>query len=208
MKLLAQSGLADTRQVERSPLARLAAVVEDLETYMTDVLEFARLESTALAPGRTVVRLQQTFQRIEVQFEDIASAKKVELRVRATSLSLRTDAAMLVRILENLVSNAIKFTRGRVLLAARKDGGAVHVEVWDRGPGIPLDCVDKVFDAFYQGQPTREDAMEGVGLGLAIVKRLADVLGYRIEVMSSPGRGTLMRLLIPAEDVVQREARR
>ena len=208
MKLLAQAGLADTPQMEQSPLARLAAVVEDLETYMTDVLEFARLESTALAPDRTVVRLQQTFQRIEVQFEDIASAKKVELRVRATSLSLRTDAAMLVRILENLVSNAIKFTRGRVLLAARTDGGAVHVEVWDRGPGIPLDCVDKVFDAFYQGQPAVEDAMEGVGLGLAIVKRLADVLGYRIEVMSSPGRGTLMRLLIPAEDVVQREARR
>ena len=116
--------------------------------------------------------------------------------------SLRTDAAMLVRILENLVSNAIKFTRGRVLMAARRDGGAVHVEVWDQGPGIPLDCVDKVFDAFYQGHPVREDTMEGVGLGLAIVKRLADALGYRIDVVSSPGRGTLMRLIIPAKDVV------
>lgn len=202
MKLLAQSGLADAPQGKRSPLGRLAAVVEDLETYMTDVLEFARLESASLVPERTNVRVQQIFQRIEVQFEDIASARGVDLRVRATSLSLRTDSAMLVRILENLVSNAIKFTRGRVLLGARRHGGEMHIEVRDRGTGIPSDCVDRVFDAFYQGQDTPEDAREGVGLGLAIVKRLAEALGYRIQVVSSPGRGTLMRLIVPAEDVV------
>ena len=202
MKLLAQSGLADAPQGKRSPLGRLAAVVEDLETYMTDVLEFARLESTSLVPERTSVRVQQIFQRIDVQFEDIASARGVDLRVRATSLSLRTDSAMLVRILENLVSNAIKFTRGRVLLAARRHGGEMHIEVRDRGTGIPPDCLDRVFDAFYQGQDTPEDAREGVGLGLAIVKRLAEALGYRIQVVSSPGRGTLMRLIVPAEDVV------
>jgi len=202
MKLLAQAGLVDAPQGERSPLARLSAVVEDLETYMTDVLEFARLESATLVPERTVLRLQQVFQRIEVQFEDISLAKKVDLRVRATPFSLRSDGAMLVRILENLVSNAIKFTRGRVLLVARKQGGKAYLEVRDQGPGIPPDCVDRVFDAFYQGQATLEDAMEGVGLGLAIVKRLADALGYRIELISSPGRGTLMRLIIPAEDVI------
>jgi signal transduction histidine kinase len=202
MKLLAQAGLADAPQSERSPLARLSTVVEDLETYMTDVLEFARLESATLHPERSIVRLQQVFQRIEVQFEDIALAKRVELRVRATQVRLRSDGAMLMRILENLVSNAIKFTRARVLLAARGHRGEVRIEVRDLGTGIPLDCVDKVFDAFYQGQVTQEDAREGVGLGLAIVKRLADALGYRIEVTSSPGRGTLMRLVIPAQDVV------
>jgi signal transduction histidine kinase len=118
MKLLAQAGLSDAPEMERSPLARLSSVVEDLETYMTDVLEFARLESASVVPDRTAVRVQQVFQRIELQFEDICSAKRVDLRVQATSLSLRTDSAMLVRILENLVSNAVKFTRGRVLLGA------------------------------------------------------------------------------------------
>lgn len=201
MKLLTQAGLADAPQSERSPLARLSAVVEDLETYMTDVLEFARLESATLIPERSVFRLQQVLQRIELQFEEVAAARNVDLRVRATPLSLRSDGAMLVRILENLVSNAIKFTRDRVLLAARTHAGNVHLEIWDRGPGIPLDSVDKVFDAFYQGQTTQEDAREGVGLGLAIVKRLTDALGYRIEVISTPGRGTLMRLVVPTEDV-------
>jgi signal transduction histidine kinase len=201
MKLLTQAGLADAPHSERSPLARLSTVVEDLETYMTDVLEFARLESGILIPDRKVLRLQQVFQRIELQFEDISSARSVDLRVRATSLSLRSDGAMLVRILENLVSNAIKFTRARVLVAARRLHGNVHIEVRDRGDGIPPDCVDKIFDAFYQGQATQEDAREGVGLGLAIVKRLADALGYRVEVISSPGRGTLMRLVVPGGDV-------
>jgi len=205
MKLLAQSGLADAPRGEQSPLKRLAAVIEDLETYMTDVLDFAKLESTTLVPDRAVVRVQAVFQRVEVQFEDVASAKQVELTVRATSVALRSDSAMLVRILENLVSNAIKFTRGRVLLAARRRAGQVHIEVRDQGPGIPLDCVDKVFDAFYQGQAMQEDAREGVGLGLAIVKRLADALGYRVEVFSSPSRGTLFRLRVPTEDVVRAE---
>ena len=202
MKLLAQSGLADAAQAARSPLGRLATVVEDLETYMTDVLEFARLESTSLTPDRVTVPLHQVFQRINVQFEDIASARRVDLRVRATPLSLRSDSAMLGRILENLVSNAIKFTRGRVLLAARKQGDGMCIEVRDLGAGIPPDCVDRVFEAFYPGQDTLEDAREGVGLGLAIVKRFADALGYRIQVVSSPGRGTLMRVIVPAQDVV------
>lgn len=94
-----------------------------------------------------------------------------------------------------------------MLLVARMQGGKTYLEVRDQGPGIPPDCVDKVFDAFYQGQATLEDAMGGVGLGLAIVKRLADALGYRIEVISSPGRGTLMRLIIPAEDAISRGER-
>jgi signal transduction histidine kinase len=202
MKLLAQAGLADAPQSERSPLARLSAVVEDLETYMTDVLEFARLESATLVPDRSVLRLQQVFQRIELQFEEIALAKNVDLRVRATPFSLRSDGAMLVRILENLVANAIKFTRARVLVTARRHVGSVCIEVWDQGLGIPLDSVDKVFDAFYQGRATQEDAREGVGLGLAIVKRLTDALGYRVEVISTPGRGTLMRLVVQPADVL------
>jgi signal transduction histidine kinase len=177
--------------------------VEDLETYMTDVLEFARLESTSLEPERESFRLQNIFQRIDVQFEDVAAARSVELRIRATPVCLRSDASMLVRILENLVSNAIKFTRARVLLTAHRHGDEIHVEVRDQGPGIPPDCVDKVFDAFYQGQSTQESARQGVGLGLAIVKRLADALGYRIEVHTRPGRGTLMRLIVPSADLIE-----
>jgi signal transduction histidine kinase len=170
---------------------------------MTDILEFARLESASLDPERKSVRLQSMFQQIDVRFEDIAVASNVDLRIRATPVSLCTDASMVVRILENLVSNAIKFTRARVLLTARRRGSELYVEVRDQGPGVPPDSIDKVFDAFYQGQDTRESSEQGVGLGLAIVKRLADALGYRMEVVSRPGRGTLMRLVIPGSDLIE-----
>ena len=205
MKLLAQSGMgpAASARGNQSPLSRLGEVIEDLETYMTDILEFARLESASLDPERKSVRLQSMFQQIDVRFEDIAVASNVDLRIRATPVSLCTDASMVVRILENLVSNAIKFTRARVLLTARRRGSELYVEVRDQGPGVPPDSIDKVFDAFYQGQDTRESAEQGVGLGLAIVKRLTDALGYRMEVVSRPGRGTLMRLVIPGSDLIE-----
>ena len=111
--------------------------------------------------------------------------------------------AMLVRILENLVSNAIKFSRGRVLLSARRRPDGIQIDVRDQGPGIPSDYVGVVFDAFYQAPGTPGQTPQGVGLGLAIVKRLADALGYRVEVHSRPGRGTLMRLVIPSVDVLE-----
>ena len=204
MKLLAQSALDENRNrhVDSSPLSRLASVIEDLESYMTDVLEFSRLERTPIAPARNLVKLQKVFQDVDIQFESIAAAKQVDFRVRPTSLVLCTDAAMLTRVLENLVSNAIKFTGKRVLLTARRRRHEVDIEVRDQGPGIPMDCLESVFEPFNQGGARFESARQGVGLGLSIVKRVADALGYRIQVHTRAGRGTCMCLTVPEHDLV------
>src|SRR5678815_4328194 len=176
---------------------RLAGVIDELETYMTDVLEFVRLDSTLPNPRRSIVRLQELFQRIDLHFEDIAANRNVMLQIRATPLFAQTDPAMLLRVLENLVSNAIKFARSRVLLSARQRGSEVHIDVRDNGRGINPESIDKVFEAFYQEQDAIEVDSQGFGLGLAIVKRLTDALGYRVRVVSKPGHGTLVRLVIP-----------
>jgi signal transduction histidine kinase len=202
MKLLAQSAVTKRGRTfgDKSSLLRLGCVVEDLETYMTHVLEFARLESPSLKPRREVHRLQDLFQKIDVHFEDVAAARGVDLRLRTTTLRVRSDGVMLVRILENLVSNAVKFTRARVLVSARRQGKSIYLEVRDQGPGIPLERIEAVFEAFYQGPVAPEHAQGGVGLGLAIVRRLSEALGYRVEVHSRPGAGTLMRVIIPDGD--------
>ena len=207
MKLLTRAGLDAGARGDgaRASLSRLALVLEDLESYMTDVLGFVRLETMAQQSHRAKVSLQRIFQQIELQFEDVAASKRVELRVRSTPLVLETDSAMLLRILENLVSNAIKFTRGNVVLAARRCKGGVCIEVRDQGPGISEASLDHVFDAFYQGERSSHDAREGVGLGLAIVRRLVQALDYRIEVQTVIGRGTMMRVLVPRRDVVERQ---
>lgn len=204
MKLLSHLCVQDVKSQgpEDTPLARLARVVEDLESYMTDVLEFARWGERSSNPERTQVSLQHVFQRVEVAFEDVAASRGIDLRVRTTHSTLLTDPAMLVRILENLVSNAVRFSQDKVLLTARRRGGEIHIEVRDTGKGIPSNSVAKIFDAFYQVPTNGHDADRGVGLGLAIVKRLAGALGYRIEVVSRSGSGTMMRLIVPNQDVL------
>ena len=204
MKLLTQSGVSEAASPggDRTAFVRLTGVVDDLETYVSDVLEFAKLEGTTLNPTRNELRLQAVFQQLDVAFEDVASERGVDLRLRATTLLVNSDETMLLRILENLTSNAVKFTTVRVLIAARRRKGGICIEVRDQGPGIPSDAVDAVFEAFYQTPDGASHVRKGVGLGLAIVKRLSDVLGYPVEIVSSPGRGTLVRVNIPGQDVI------
>ncbi len=204
MKLLAQSGASEAALPgeRRTASVRLMGVVDDLETYITDVLEFAKLEGTTLQPTRRRFQLQTLFQQLDVAFEDVAAERSVDLRLRATKLVMNSDDAMLLRILENLTSNAVKFTKARVLIAARRRADGICIEVLDQGPGIPSDAVEAVFDAFYQTPEVASHARKGVGLGLAIVKRLSDGLGYRAEIASVAGKGTRVRLVIPGQDVI------
>ncbi|HSV81790.1 MAG TPA: ATP-binding protein, partial [Ramlibacter sp.] len=177
----------------------LRSSVEDLQVYMNDILGFARCEHVAQGMSAAPVDLQAVFQDLNVQFEDLAHSLSVDLRFRTTTLELLTDRLMLTRILENLISNAVKFSRpgGKVLVAARSLGGRVRLEVWDQGTGIPLSAQEAVFQPFYQ-LPYYSRRVDGAGLGLAIVERLSRALGYSIDVRSVEGRGTLMRVLAPS----------
>ena len=197
MKLLAHSA-SETAGWNSPSLGKLGGALEDLETYISDVLEFARLESGGLVPQLTMIEIQDLFQDLELQFEDVAAKHGVDLSFRATSATVLTDRTMLLRILENLTSNAIKFTRREVLVAARRHAGSWSIEVWDRGPGIEPTVREKIFDAFYQGDGRAAPRAGGVGLGLAIVRKLAECMGYSVRVISKQGHGTAMKVLIPA----------
>ncbi len=182
-----------------SSLPSLRQAVEELQDFLTEVLEFARCEYVAQELHLAPVNLQSVFQQLNLQFEDVAAARSVELRFRTTTAELVTDRLMLSRVLENVVSNAIKFSRtgGKVLVAARRRGAALSIEVWDQGVGIPSDAQQSVFRPFYQ-LPYYSRRVEGVGLGLAIVQRLTEALGYSIQVNSAEGRGTSMKIVAPA----------
>ena len=204
MKLLSHSAIDEARstaQNANAPLNRLADAVEDVERYVTELLDFARLDGGSLVPNRSTVNLQQLFQQLDLNFEDVASASRVAMQVRPTDVVLRTDAGKMQRILENLLSNAIKFSSGRrVLLAARRRGGAVSIEIWDQGPGISPEAQTAIFTPFYQSSVGRQGTA-GVGLGLAVVQRFVDCLGYKIAVRSRVGRGTVMAVLVSPADV-------
>ena len=168
--------------------------------YITKVLDFARFDQSALNTERSVVPLQRIFQQLDLDFEDVAAARDVTLTVRTTAVVLLTDAPTLQRILDNLVSNAIKFSSGRVLVGARRRNGGIAIEVWDQGLGIPSAALPHIFKPFYQTSVALK-GQEGVGLGLAVVKRLADGLEYKLTVRSQLGQGTVVNVLVPAADV-------
>src|SRR6185436_16739907 len=137
-------------------------------------------------------------QTIELHFAPEAAAKNLALSVFASRAVVKTDAALLERVLRNLVSNAIKYTgAGRVLVGCRRRGGRLLIAVWDTGVGIAADHLDQVFEEYFQVDGRPRDRSQGLGLGLSIVRRLARLLGSEIEVSSVPGVGSRFGLEVP-----------
>ena len=137
-------------QTQSSCLTVLSRAIDDLQHYVRDVLEFARIESRVVTPSCTVFHLQDLFQRLALQFESVADHRQVPLRLRTTTAKVETDEGVLLRVLENLIGNAIKYTRGGVLVGARRRAGRWCIEVWDQGPGIPPASLNQIFASFYQ----------------------------------------------------------
>ncbi|HBO7424808.1 MULTISPECIES: hybrid sensor histidine kinase/response regulator [Pseudomonas aeruginosa group] len=184
---------AELQLVERTHLA-----LEGAETLLTDLLEIARLDQSAIRPELDDYSLDELLGPLVSEFEEVARASGLALRARIPRLAVRTDARLLSRILRNFLSNACRYTeRGAVLLGARRRGGNVRLEVWDSGRGIPADQLQAIFLEFNQLDVGRASERRGVGLGLAIVDRIAGILGYRIEVHSIPGRGSLFAIEVP-----------
>ncbi len=126
----------------------------------------------------------------------MAEQKGLDLRVVPSGAAVLSDATYLRRIVQNLLANAVNYTRhGKVLLGARRLPGAVRIEVWDTGPGIPAAEREAVFGEFRRLPGSAGTA--GLGLGLAIVERACILLHHRLELVSVEGRGTGFRVTVP-----------
>ncbi len=176
---------------------RLTTEMDQLEQFMMSFLSSARRESLGGNPIMEAIPLQLVFQQLDLQFEEQAARNNKVLHFRSTPARICTDRAMLERVLGNLVSNALKFTRSRILVAARRRKNGLVIEVWDQGPGIPPAAYERIFDA-YQQEGEANEWSAGVGLGLAVVKRLTRSMGYAIGLNSKLGTGTVFRITVPA----------
>jgi signal transduction histidine kinase len=170
-----------------------------LEGQFEQLLDLSRLEAGALTPSHARVSLAPLFAKVASELSPHAEMKGLGLRVARTRLAVRSDAAMLERIVRNLVANAIRYTEeGGVLIGARRRGAEVAVDVVDTGVGIPAPLTERIFEEFYQVRETRSSrAHAGLGLGLAIVRRLAALLEHGVEVTSRLSRGSRFRIVAP-----------
>lgn len=165
---------------------------------LNELLDYSRIEAGVIEPKLQPFRLQSLFNKLEREFELQADAKGLAYRSRETSLVLQSDPKLVEFILRNLLSNAIRYTlQGGLLLACRKRGGQAVLEVWDTGIGIDPLYQQEVFFEFHQLDTPDRDDIKGLGLGLAIAQGLANTLGSKLSLASTPQRGSVFRFSLP-----------
>lgn len=132
-----------------------------------------------------------------LQFEPVAQAKSLDLRIRAKPCTVLTDPVVLRRMLGNLVSNALRHTqKGGVLIALRLHKGLLAFEVWDSGVGIAHEHQQAIFQEFFRVSQ-HQGTEDSLGLGLTIVSKLAALMGYQLSLSSVQGRGSVFRVTLP-----------
>ncbi len=182
----------------RADLARNVDIsLEAVEEILGALLDISRLDAGATKPEVADVPVADLMRMLEIEFAPIARAKGLELRFLPTTLAIRTDRRLMRRLLQNLVSNALKYTlKGRVLVGCRRAGGRVRIEVWDTGLGIPIDRQRAVFEEFERLDQGARVA-RGLGLGLSIVERLGRVLDHPVGLNSRLGAGSVFSVAAP-----------
>ena len=153
-----------------------------MKEQFSTLLSISQLESGSITPRMREFPVEKLLHRIDATYHFLARQKGLYLRVAQSSAIIKSDPVLLGQILENMVSNAIRYTEtGRILVGCRHHGSMLRIEVWDSGIGIPEEKRGLIFDDFYQlGNPER-DSKKGWGLGLAIAARTAHLLGVQVE---------------------------
>ncbi|CAL75349.1 Two-component hybrid sensor and regulator [Bradyrhizobium sp. ORS 278] len=201
---LTLSTLADEVQSERgaSMLGQVDRSLSMLEDLLRSLLDIAKLDAGALRPEMRPILLSTLFEPLEREFAPIAAKRGLALRISPTSLAVESDAMMLRRILQNLLANALRYTRrGGVVMGCRRGPGPgrVRIEVRDTGPGIPKPQQEAIFLEFQRGQPSTED-QAGFGLGLSIVRRFAKALDHQVRLASRIDHGSTFTLELDRVD--------
>ena len=187
--------------------ANIESSLESVESILGAVLDISRLDAGAMKPSETVFRLDALMRQIGTDFMPMAAEKKLDLRIVPSSITVNTDRNLLRRLIQNLVSNAIKYTRsGRVLVGVRRRGELVELQVIDTGIGIASDKLNLVFREFTRLDEGAREA-RGLGLGLSIVDRIARVLKLEIRIVLLQGQGHPL-LADPAGDQTRPSRRR
>jgi two-component system, sensor histidine kinase len=196
---IAGEGLEPGAQVA---LEKAQNALMSVEGLLDALLDISKLESGKAAVSVGAVSLERLLRTMAEEFAPMAAAKGLALTVVPCTAIVESDPAYLRRILQNLIGNAIRYTsQGRVLVGARRRGGAVRLEVRDTGPGIPEDAQNDIFKEFHRLN-ARASASEGMGLGLAIVERACALLGHPLGLTSEVGRGTCFMVQVPLSDSV------
>jgi two-component system CheB/CheR fusion protein len=173
-------------------VARIDETLGAITGMLNTLLDINQIEAGTVHAETVSFPINGLFAQMKDEFTYHAQAKGIALRMVPCSLSIQSDPRLLEQMIRNLLSNAIKYTkRGKVLLGCRRREGALSIEVWDTGIGIPDAELHAIFEEYHQLDNAARERSRGLGLGLSIVQRLGNLLGHRVRVRSQPGKGSV-----------------
>ncbi|MGC2855817.1 NahK/ErcS family hybrid sensor histidine kinase/response regulator [Novispirillum sp. DQ9] len=178
---------------------RISESLASVDDLLSSLLDLTSLDSGVVSAHLRDVALGPLLRQLHAEYTPQARMHGLDLRTPVRDLTVNTDPALLLRVLRNFLSNALRYTEeGRVLMGCRRAGNSVWIKVWDTGPGIPPDRLHEIFREFHRlDRPSAVAGGRGLGLGLAIVERIAAILGTEIEVRSQPGKGSVFGVRVP-----------
>jgi len=192
-----QNGGEDSRLVEN-----IDDSLEAIEEILGALLDISRLDAGAMTPSISSFKMADLMRSLEIEFAPAARAKGLKLTFVPCSLPVESDRLLLRRLLQNFISNAIKYTpNGRVLVGCRRHGPSLQIKVYDTGVGIPPLKRTEIFKEFHRLEQGARIA-RGLGLGLSIVERLARVLKHGIALDSNAGGGSVFSVTVPTAKAV------
>lgn len=182
----------DTQDV----LKHLKLSLNSADSIISELLAIAKLDSGEMRVNPHTFCIGNLLVNLRREFSVIAQNKGIALHCCYSSLNIHCDERLLKRVLQNLLSNAIRYTdQGKVLIGCRRRRNKIYIEVWDSGCGIPKHEKKSIFVEFHRLDKTRNDG--GLGLGLATVQRVCSLLNIKLELTSEVGRGSMFRLILP-----------
>ena len=202
--LFAISVLAETLLMHKLPEEPLGIVTQQLRaidvlrSFFDNLLDLSRFEAGGIQPVCRPVRLLEVMQALDVEFSAMCRAKGLAWTMSGLPVSVVTDPDLLLRMLGNLLANAVRYTAaGHVALSAHATSDHVTIEVADSGPGIDPVNHRKIFEEFTQLENPHRDRDKGIGLGLSIVRRIDELLQTRLTMQSAIGKGTRFCMSLP-----------
>lgn len=192
-----ESALKGSGSDEARTAQRIERSIEQADRLLRALLDISRLDAGGVTPAPSVFSLGDLIDETAAQFTLKAEAKGVRLRTVPTRLAVLSDRGLMTSVLQNLISNAVRYTSsGTVLVGARRRGREVIIQVIDTGPGITEEHQSTIFREFDRGG-RRDDGDRGLGLGLAVTERICKTLGHRLTLRSEPGRGSCFEVRLP-----------
>ncbi|MBP2297466.1 NahK/ErcS family hybrid sensor histidine kinase/response regulator [Azospirillum picis] len=195
------SALADLEQPDANAelVENIDVALASVEDLLSALLDISKLDAGAVTPEVTDFPLRGILAPLATEYAAVAAERGIDLKVVGSGAVVRSDMRLLRRIVQNFLSNALRYVQGgRVVVGCRRVGDGIRIEVWDNGPGIPRDKIAEIFQEFRRlDTPVTKGRDRGMGLGLAIVDRVARMLDHPITVRSEPGRGSVFAVTVP-----------